>query len=131
MAKLAVGLGAAALVIALGGVALSAHAGKSGGSGKIVGYAHVRADGTVDAARSRNVTGANVRPQTGWYCFKRLPFEFKGIQATMDWQDSNSFDTVSAMKGDDVCDGHADAEVHPYNTHASLESGAFYVVFYR
>ena len=73
-----------ALFLALGnGVVLA------GGlqTGKIVGFARVQADGSVVEARSLNVTDANVTLEsTSAYCFRNLPFAFKGSPVTIELQ---------------------------------------------
>lgn len=58
---------------------------------KPLGFAYVNADGSVDLARSRNVTSANVEkdPNTGLYGFRNLSFTPHNIQVTL------AFDTHS------------------------------------
>ena len=59
-------------------------AGKEGPAGSALGYAHVNADGTVDPARSKNVTSANVEVvPNGAYCFHGLPFTPKNVVASL------------------------------------------------
>jgi len=63
-------------------------------AGAAVAYAHVHADGTVDAANSKNVTAANVTTDAsfpGAYCFHDLPFSFNNAVVSVDWSDLSHF----------------------------------------
>lgn len=63
---------------ALGGVAASSFA--------PVLYVHVYADGTIDAAQSKNMGGVTiVLRKTSAYCFSGLPFMPRGGSATVDY----------------------------------------------
>lgn len=58
--------------------------GAPGPAGTALGYAHVNANGTVDAAHSKNVTSAMVsHPGTGEYCFHGLPFTPVNVAVTI------------------------------------------------
>jgi len=63
--------------------------GSAGVPGAAIAYAHINADGTVDAAHSKNVTSANVSLVTGGlvpvFCFHGLPFTFQNAVAVVDW----------------------------------------------
>lgn len=43
-------------------------AGPAGAPGSAVAYAHVNADGTLDAANSKNIASTNLTAQPGYYC---------------------------------------------------------------
>jgi hypothetical protein len=65
--------------------------GPVGPAGSAVAYAHVLADGTVDLARSKNITQANVsRLLTSAFCFSGLAFSFKNVIATPDYGDAST-----------------------------------------
>jgi hypothetical protein len=101
--------------------------GAPGPPGAAAGYAHVRADGTVDLARSKNVTGANVAPQGGsTYCFRGLTFGFGSITATADLTDGASGTAVAAIGAVSDCNAVSGAQAA-----VATASGprAFYVVF--
>lgn len=56
--------------------------GPDGAAGIAAGFAYVEGTGSVDPARSHNVTSANVtHPATGDYCFAGLPFAIKSAVA--------------------------------------------------
>jgi hypothetical protein len=58
-------------------------AGATGPAGTAIAYAYVKADGTVDASRSKNITNANITKEaTSAYCFRNLPFTFAVATAT-------------------------------------------------
>lgn len=49
-------------------------------------FAHIAADGTVDPARSRGISSANVsKDGSDTYCIGSLPFEPRGGQVTADY----------------------------------------------
>ncbi len=59
--------------------------GATGAAGTAVAYAHVNADGTVDAANSKNVANANIaHPAVGVYCFSGLSFTVHSVITTPD-----------------------------------------------
>jgi hypothetical protein len=104
-----------------------------------LGYAYVQANGSVLAARSQNITSANVlKSDSGIYGFRNLPFRPKNIQVTL------AFDT-QAITGDNrtgargfigdcsFVDGKDQACVsinsNP-NTASTTETDDFFVVFY-
>jgi hypothetical protein len=65
--------------------------GNDGADGSAVAYAHILSDGTVDLARSKNITQANVSKQlTSAYCFSGLTFSFQNVVATPDYGDSTT-----------------------------------------
>ncbi len=100
--------------------------GATGPSGAAAGYAHVNSDGTVDLARSKNITGVNVVPQgSGTYCFRGLAFAFGSIIATVDMADADA-NATAAIGSPGGCDAVAGTQA------AVATSGgqrAFYVVF--
>jgi hypothetical protein len=59
--------------------------GDTGAAGTAVAYAHVLADGTVDAANSKNIASANIaHAATGVYCFSGLSFTVHSVVTTPD-----------------------------------------------
>ena len=75
-------------------------------------YAHVTEARTVDAARSRGLTSANILiSATGIICWD-IPFEFKTVQATQDSADGtvDAIVTVHALRPGNVigCPGGTD-----------------------
>lgn len=57
-----------------------------GAPGTVLGYAHIRAGGGIDAARSFNVRASNINEaNAGFYCFKGLPFKPHGAEVTPDY----------------------------------------------
>jgi hypothetical protein len=121
------------MAVAIGGTAIVAQAGGGGGSdtGKIVGYAQVKADGDVQAKRSLNVKNSNVSLETGpVYCFRNLSFKFKGLQATVDYDSSDTAlpHIQAARKGPGGCGG--DGEVATADALGPAPE-PFFVVFYK
>ena len=129
----ALAISLAAMAVAIGGTAIMAQAGGGGAAdtGKIVGYAQVKADGDVRGKRSLNVRDRNVTVEPGSvYCFRNLPFTFKGMQATIDYDSSDTTEphVQAAHRDPGGCGG--DGEV------ATSDGGGpapepFFVVFYR
>jgi hypothetical protein len=73
--------------------------GAAGAAGSALGFALVRADGTVDTELSKNITAANVVPNGGGvYGFRGLSFRPRSIDVTM------SFDSA-AVTGSNVGGG--------------------------
>ncbi|HKG43371.1 MAG TPA: hypothetical protein VKB10_03900 [Gaiellaceae bacterium] len=59
--------------------------GTAGAAGTAVAYAHVLANGTVDAANSKNIANANIaHPAAGIYCFSGLSFTIHSVVTTPD-----------------------------------------------
>ena len=59
--------------------------GSPGAPGTAVAYAHVLANGTVDAANSKNVATANIaHPAAGIYCFSGLSFTVHSVVTSPD-----------------------------------------------
>lgn len=131
----ALAISIAAMAVAIGGTAIMAQAGGGGGrggdTGKIVGYAQVKADGDVRGKRSLNVRDRNVTVEAGSvYCFRNLPFTFKGMQATIDYDLSDTAEPhiQAAHRDPGGCGG--DGEVTTANTEGPAPE-PFFVVFYR
>ena len=125
-----------ALFVALGGTALAVH-GHGTTTGKIVGYARIDADGAVIAKQSKNVTNADVDlRETSAYCFKHLPFTFKGVQASIDFGNigiGGTSEQAEVSKGDPFheCGSTGiDAEVLTSDGD-TVSPMPFYVVFYK
>ena len=93
-----------------------------------VAYAHVNADGSLDAANSRNVN-ATSQGDPAYYCIDvAVPFE--NIQATVDTTDGN-FITAAAGDPLDFCgptDAPADAVVLTWDS-GGQDPKPFYVLF--
>jgi hypothetical protein len=127
---------AIALFLALGTGAVLASGNRGSSSGKIVGYARVKANGDVIAARSRNIDNANVKQENiAAYCFRHLPFQFKGAQVTIDYGkigDGRSEQAEFAIGNpyDDCAGSKVEAEVATSNG-ADFAKEAFFIQFYR
>jgi hypothetical protein len=127
----ALAISIAAMAVAIGGTTIFAQAGGGNDTGKIVGYAQVKADGDVRAKRSLNVNNSNVTVETGSvYCFRNLSFSFKGLQATVDYDSSNTEQphVQGAVKGPGGCGG--DGEVTTADALGPAPE-PFFVVFYK
>jgi hypothetical protein len=112
-------------------------AGATGPAGTAIAYAYVKADGTVDASRSKNVTSANVtKESTSAYCFRNLPFTFAVATATAEINVARprAGATVAVPASGD-CSGvpsAAQLEVATMDlstSPATFATDAFYVVF--
>jgi hypothetical protein len=124
----------AAMVVAIGGSAIVAHGGGGGGTGKIVGYAYINDTGDVRGNLSLNVGNKNVDVDVadGSFCFKNLPFKFKGLQAAIDYRDSTSAtSTAQVVNGNYSCSGNAEAEVTTVTSAGALEVEPIFVQFYK
>jgi hypothetical protein len=84
--------------------------GASGAAGSAVAYATITSTGTVVASKSRNITQANVDPDTviGTFCFTGLPFTPRSVM-------------VSAQPGFDG--GQQDVVVTAYHHAVSVSIG--------
>lgn len=129
-------VGLLALLVAIGGTAIAGGGGSS--TGKIVGYAKVKADGDVVGTKSLNVNDSNVDlDATSAFCFKNLPFNFKGGQATIDYAGAANGDREIAQfaKGNPFGDcgaSNVDAEVATANANDTIFAPhPFYVQFYK
>jgi hypothetical protein len=109
--------------------------GNPGAPGAAVAYAHVLADGSVDAANSKNVATANVTLDTSTlasaFCFHGLTFTFHNVIADAAWDGlatSGSFAqaTVGDPTGD--CIGGAQALVVTQNG-SGFTPTSFYIIF--
>jgi hypothetical protein len=125
----------AAMAVAIGGTAVIAQGSGSGPpKGNVVGYAQVSLNGDVSSKGSLNVKNSNVSPDdtAGIYCFRGLPFKFRGLQATVNYASSSTISphTQVARKysGGD-CPG-ADALV-AISGNSDYQSSGFFVVFYK
>jgi hypothetical protein len=72
-----------------GGTGPAGPTGPTGAAGSSLAFANVAADGTVDAANSKNVTTANVKNGTGFYCISGVAGTVRNAVASL------SFDTSS------------------------------------
>lgn len=103
---------------------------QGGQLGLVLGYAHIKRDGTVDANNSFGVTTSNVQMagnSAGW-CFSGLDFAIHGAVATVDSPNLNSVSpafTLGDPAGD--CFGTGEGEVISSDTQGP--TGVF-VVFY-
>jgi hypothetical protein len=100
-------------------------------------YAHVRADGSFDAANSRNVTAdvPNAGSVPNVTCLVGIPFTVKGAQVTVDFNDSGTqFAQVALGAGDGThvaCPAGTKAYVWTANTSNGVGSpAAFFVELY-
>ncbi len=125
-----------ALFVALGGTALAVH-GHATSNGKIVGYARVDPDGNVISHQSKNVTNADVDlKETAAYCFKHLPFSFKGAQATIDLGNlgiGGATEQAEVSKGDPFHEcGTTGVQAEVVTSDGdNVSPEPFYVVFYK
>ena len=129
----ALAMSMAAMAVAIGGSAIAAQAGGGASdTGKIVGYAYVSDTGEVSSKLSLNLRNSNVGVEDNYFCFRHLPFKFKGIQATIDFRDSSSASsTLQALKGDFGCSGTAEAEIQTITSAGSNEAEPVFVQFYK
>jgi hypothetical protein len=77
--------------------------------------------------------GATVeRPVDGLYCFRGLPFQFKGAQITTDYDDSsNQYGPQFGSQLTSTCSRVADAYVNMViNNGTASANGGFFIVFY-
>jgi hypothetical protein len=109
--------------------------GTPGAPGSALAYAHVNADGTVDAANSKNVANANVSLDTSVlpsaFCFHDLGFSFHSVVAMAAWGGlATSGGIAQAAVGDPAgdCSTAAEAVVVTQNGSGLIPLG-FYVVF--
>jgi len=123
----------AAMAVAIGGSAIAAQGGGGGSkTGEIVGYAFVNDNGNVTSNLSLNVGNGNVGVEDDIFCFRNLPFKFKGIQAVIDYRGSTSAtSTTQVVKGDNNCSGTAEAEVLTVTSAGSIEAEPVFVQFYK
>ena len=109
---------------------------KSAKSANPVLFAHVLADGTVDAPQSKGAPQANVTPGSaaGYYCLDGLPFTPRGGQVTVDWNSTGNIDALGLY-------GIGDAPTCPAGTQGFVDirdpagtgsiPSAFFVTLYR
>lgn len=77
--------GAAGAKGATGAQGVKGDKGDTGAAGTAVAYAHVAADGTLDAANSKNLVQSQVtHPGAGVYCFQTLGFTPHAVVASPD-----------------------------------------------
>ncbi len=124
-----------ALFLALGTGAVLA-SGRHASTGKVVGYARVKPTGAVVASKSLNVDSSNVRREsTSAYCFRHLPFNFKGAQVTIDYSkapDGAKEEAEFALGNPfhDCAGNNVQAEVSTSNG-TDFEPQAFFIEFYK
>jgi hypothetical protein len=69
--------------------------GANGADGSALAYARVASDGTIDAARAKGITQANLsHPSVGVYCFINLGFTPRNVVATLALEPGASGDEV-------------------------------------
>ena len=130
----ALALSIAAMAVAIGGTAIVAQGSGSGpAKGNVVGYAKVDVNGDVSSKGSLNVKNSNVSPADtgGIYCFKGLPFKFRGLQATVDYANSATafpHTQVARNPGSDCPGGDALVAI---SDNTNYEPSGFFVVFYK
>jgi hypothetical protein len=99
-----------------------------------VAYAHVAADGTVDAANSKGVTSANVQLESAAaFCFTGLSFPVRRAVVTEDYADLNGVAGEAAFAvgnpQDDCSEAGTQAEVAT-TAQATYQATGFYIFFY-
>ena len=111
--------------------------GMPGSPGAAVAYAHVLANGSVDAANSKNVTSTNVTLDSSGivpvFCFHDLSFSFHNVVATAAWtgvgtSDSLAQATLGDPTGDCLAESNVQAVVVTQNG-SSIVGEDFFVVF--
>jgi hypothetical protein len=98
-----------------------------------VAFAYVLADGTVEAARSENLTSAKIVAEgSGTYCLRALEFEFKGAQVTVDEATSAAFLSGLFEIGNpsSACETPGTEAVVSIGGFAGGINGGFYILFY-
>jgi hypothetical protein len=114
--------------------------GPPGPPGQTLAFARVNANGTVDAARSKRITSANVIRQNpggfgGIYCFSGLDFNAASVTATLEYPAPNfSIDAAIPAPSPGNCAPGTQAIVSTRNEVGSPGGGnvsdhAFYVAF--
>jgi len=110
-------------------------AGTNGTPGAAIAYAHVLANGTVDAPNSKNVTNANVTLDTfivaSAYCFHDLTFSFHNVVVVAGWDGLGSTGTfaqgaVGDPAGDCTSVGQA---IVVTQTTTAFTPADFYIIF--
>jgi hypothetical protein len=111
-----------------------------GATGTVRAYAHVRANGNLDAGRSWNVDASDVVTLGGgFWCFKGLGFQPAGAQVTLDYNSINNgqipqgtlmFPTVPGDCG--LTSAQAEVFTGLVNPGVFTDGAAlgFYIVFY-
>jgi hypothetical protein len=111
--------------------------GTPGTPGAAVAYAHVLANGTVDAANSKNVTSANVTLDNGGivpvFCFHDLSFSFHSAVAVVAWGGVGSVGQLAQVGlGDPAGDCISEVGVQLVvvtQTSSTVVAEEFFVVF--
>lgn len=102
-----------------------------------VAYAHINADGTVDASQSRGVSNANVDLEfTSTYCFRGLSFPFKTAMVSGENQagGSSANDGFASVRiPSSICSPGAQVQVFTTQTSPSLAFAplSFYIWFFN
>ncbi len=127
---------AIALFLALGTGAVVASSKRGPSTGKIVGFAKVKANGDLVATKSRNIRQSNVALEnTAGYCFKHLPFKFKGAQVTIDYSKVSDGQTEQAEFA--IGDPFADCTSNDVEAEVATSDGTnfapqpFFIQFYK
>lgn len=105
----------------------SGPSGPAGAPGSAVAYAHVNADGSLDAANSKNVSATKLTAQTGYYCVSPT-VPVKNVTATA--ADGISARSIMSSFGDPFtsCPDGA-AVIETWDGAAKFANSAFFVVF--
>jgi hypothetical protein len=119
--------GAAGAKGANGATGATGPAGPAGAAGSAVAYAHVNADGTLDAANSKNIASTSLTAQPGYYCV--LPsVSVKNVIAGGDGNLEGRLYNSSFQDFVTSCpDGAASVEVTKNS--GGFVNGAFFIVF--
>jgi hypothetical protein len=103
--------------------------GLPGPSGSAVAYAHVNADGTLDAANSKNVASGNIaHPSTGVYCFSGLSFTPHAVAVTIGALGPAWTAYARTDDGGD-CPAHTQLEVQTRDNAPAPQNVDFYAIF--
>jgi hypothetical protein len=100
--------------------------GKQGVPGSALAYAHVEANGTVDAANtSSNITNANIKHTltSGYYEFSGLPFTVHSVSVTLGFGVSVNDDGYAAVLEKNT------AATALYDKESNAVDANFYIVF--
>jgi hypothetical protein len=96
-------------------------------------FARVRPDATVDEANSNNVTDANVSlgPVGSYYCFRDLPFDPRGVSATLDRSTNPDLLVTAALGPGTDCPSDTELYVNTRNPDGTGSSaGGFFITIY-
>lgn len=98
-------------------------------------FAHVLANGDIDAANSKGMGSADVTiSDVSQYCFTSLPFAPRGAQVTQDYHDATDYAVLQlGLGGIQGCPSGTQAFVWSTDAHSTGNSAPtnFFITFYR